>query len=185
MTTKSTSEHAQSADVTQTWVEAQRRLWDGWLEAMRLAGSGLPTATGGGGNPSQVLSRAIDTWEPFVRQSLDAQTAAMQAWIDGMAAAPNIPPQMRPQLQQVQELTRGWTDTQRQLWEAMFAVARQMTASTAEHNASATAVPTAEVWQRFARPVLEAQATWLRQWSGLLAGVRNGQPQPNGQAHPH
>jgi hypothetical protein len=158
--------------VTQSWAEAQRRLWDGWLEALRQASAGLSVANGG--NPSQELwARALETWEPFVNQTLNAQSAAMQAWVDGLAAAPNVPQPVRAQLQQLQELTRGWTETQRQLWETMFAAVRQFAASLADHRPAGAEPPTTELWQQIARPVLEAQAAWLRQWSGLLAGERN------------
>jgi len=167
-------------DVTRSWAETQRRLWDGWLAAINQAGSGLPTAAGA--NPTVVLARVIDTWEPFVRQTLDAQAAAMQSWVEGLSAAPNVPEHLRPQLQQVQELTRGWTDTQRQMWEAMFAVARQFTSATSHGQpangqpAHPPQMPNMDMWQQFARPALEAQATWLRNWSGLLAGGLSGQP---------
>jgi hypothetical protein len=160
-------------DVTQSWAEAQRRLWEGWLEAMRQAGAGLSPATAA--TPTRVLARAIDTWEPFVRQTLEAQSAAMQAWVDGLAGAPNVPEQVRLQLQQVQELTRGWTETQRQLWDAMFAAVRQVAASATEQRTPAAQLPAIELWQQIAGPVLEAQATWLRQLSGMLAGARAGQ----------
>jgi hypothetical protein len=161
-------------DVTQSWAEAQRRLWDGWLAAMRQGGASPPNATGA--NPAELWAHVIDTWEPFVRQTLDAQSTAMQDWAAGISAAPDVPDHLRPQLQQVQELTRGWTDTQRQLWEAMFAVARQLASSSAGQHAVASQWPTPELWREFARPVLEAQADWLRQWSGLLAAGRSGPP---------
>jgi hypothetical protein len=105
---------------------------------------------------------------------LEAQSAAMFALVDGLATAPNVPPQVRTQLKQVQELTRSWTETQRQLWEAMFAAVRQFTPDTAEYPKSV--VPPIELLQQFSRPVLEAQAAWLRQWSGLLGGAHAGQP---------
>jgi hypothetical protein len=161
-------------DVTKSWAEAQRRLWDGWLAAMGQAGAGLPTAAGA--NPTYVWARVIDTWEPFVRQTLDAQAAAMQSWVEGLSAAPNVPEHLRPQLQQLQELTRGWTATQRQMWEAMFAVARQFATASGGEHPQASQIPTMQLWQQFARPALEAQATWLRNWSSVLAGGRSGQP---------
>ena len=171
------TQQQQPQEVTQSWAEAQRRLWDGWLEALRQAGTSLSPANTG--NPGQLWARALETWEPFVRQSLDTQSTAMQAWIDGLAAAPNVPPHVRTQLQQLQELTRGWTETQRQLWEAMFAAVRQFAASTAEHHPAAAQPPALEVWQQIARPVLEAQAAWLRQWSGVLASAGSGHARPS------
>ena len=161
-------------DVTRSWAEAQRRLWDGWLGAMDQAGTGLPAAAAG--NPTDVWARVIDTWEPFVRQTLDAQAAAMQSWAEALTAAPNVPEHLRSQLQEVQELTRGWTATQRQMWEAMFGVARQFAATANHQPPHAAQMPNMEMWQQFARPALEAQASWLRNWSTVLAGGPNGQP---------
>ena len=158
--------------MTQSWADAQRHLWERWLETLRQAGSGLSPVNVAA--PGQLWARALDTWEPLVRQTLDAESTAMQAWVDGLAAAPNVPPHVRAQLQQVHELTKGWTETQRQLWEAMFASVRQFSASAAQHP-STTQAPAAELWQQMARPMLEAQAAWLRQWSGLLAGAGAGQ----------
>jgi len=173
-----TAKAHQEQAATQSWAEAQRRLWDTWLETIHQVGGGMTGA--GAGNPAQLFGRAIDTWEVFVRQTLDAQTTAMQAWVDGLSTAPNVPDQLKPQLQQVQELTRGWIDTQRQLWEAMFAVARQLASSSAApHAAGGSATPGPEMWREFARPALEAQAAWLRQWSGLLGAGRNGPPHQN------
>jgi hypothetical protein len=167
-------------DVMKSWAEAQHRLWDGWLEAMGHAGTGLPTATGA--NPTEVWSRLIDTWEPFVRQTLDAQAAAMQAWAEGLSAAPNVPEHLRPQLQQVQELTRGWMATQRQMWDAMFGASRQFATATGGEHPHAQQLPNMELWQQFARPAMEAQATWLRNWSGVLAGGRSGYPRKESEA---
>jgi polyhydroxyalkanoate synthesis regulator protein len=109
--------------VTRSWADAQRRLWEGWLEGLRQASGGFSAPTGGA--PSQTFARNLDTWESFVRQTLDAQSSAMQAWAEQLAATPNLPPSVSAQVQQVQELTRGWTDTQRQLWDATFAAVRQ------------------------------------------------------------
>ena len=170
---------AAQEDVTKSWAETQRRLWEGWLEAMGHAGTGLPTAVGT--NPTEVWSRVIDTWEPFVRQTLDAQSAAVQSLVEGLSSAPNVPELFRAQLQQVQELTRGLTETQRQMWDAMFAAARQFTTATGgQHSAGTPQMPTLELWQQIARPALEAQASWLRNFSSLLAGGRSGQQPPKG-----
>src|SRR5690348_3187860 len=152
----------------QNWAETQRRLWDGWMSAMTQAVGGVPQ--GNGANPSQFLGRALDTWEPFVRETLDAQSSAVKSWVEGLMAAPNIPPQMRTQLEQLQEMTRGWTETQRQMWDAMFAAVRQLPAAAGPQQANPI-MAGADGLQAFARPMLEAQATWLRQWAGMFGGA--------------
>jgi hypothetical protein len=164
----------QSEAVTESWAEAQRRLWDGWLDALHQASPGASPG-GGTGSSQELWARALATWEPFVRQSLDAQSAAMDAWINSVGAGPNVPEHLRARLEQAHELTRGWTDTQRRLWDAMFAAVRQFASNVPEQRRAGTP-PVADVWQQIARPVLEAQAAWLRQWSGLLAGTPKTPP---------
>jgi hypothetical protein len=161
------------ADVIQSWVEAQRQLWETWVGAMQQAGGGMPRPDGA--TPSQLLGRTLDTWEPFVRQTLEAQAKAMDAWVETFNTTPNMPEQIRTQVEQLQKLTRGWLETEHQLWDAMFGVARQFAAaaeSQTERHTSASQVPGAEVWQQLAQPALEAQAAWLRQWSTILSKPR-------------
>ena len=104
---------------------------------------------------------------------LEAQSAAVFDIFDRLAATPNAPEPARAQLHQVRELTKSWTETQRKLWEAMFDVLGQSSARTEHHVTTATPI---ELWQQLSRPVFEAQAAWLRQWSGLLAGAQPVQP---------
>jgi hypothetical protein len=162
----------QEQDVTQAWAEAQRRLWDNWLGSMRQVGGSVPTAPGA--SPAQLWGHMLDTWEPFVRQTLDAQSTAMQAWVDGLATAPGTPEPLKGQIVQLQELARGWISTQRQMWDATFQATRQFVSASATQPGFPSAQAGPDMWRQFAAPVFEAQASWVRQWSDMLSGPRTG-----------
>ena len=134
-----------------------------------------PQPTFPGSTPGQSLKQILELWEPFVHQALDAQSAAFTAWVDGLAATPNIPEPLKAQLLQMQELSRGWTESQRQMWDNLFSLLQPVASSTQSPTAT-TLMPALDVWQKMAAPMFEAQAAWMRQSASLLGGATAAQP---------
>jgi hypothetical protein len=123
------------------------------------------------------LKQILELWEPFVHQAFEAQTATFKAWVDGLAATPNAPEPLKAQLLQMQELSQGWTESQRQMWDTMFTMLRQI-ATTTQPPSMMPLMPGLDMWQKATAPMLEAYAAWLRQSTNLVSGpsgVRPGQ----------
>jgi hypothetical protein len=156
------TEDSQINELTRSWAETQRRLWESWrLPIDKDAATTTPFGS------NEMWRRAMDIWEQTVSMTLEAQAAGLQMWIDGLSGLPNLPEPTRAQLQQLHELARGWSETQRSLWQTWFNVTRQF--STPSNSSSPTPPQGGlEMWEQMLRPALDAQASWLRTWSSLL-----------------
>jgi hypothetical protein len=113
-----------------------------------------------GTTPPQSLTPFIEMWEPFVHQALEAQTAMFKSWGEA------LPEPFKTQILQMHE-------SQRQMWDAMFGMLRQVTS--ASHSPAPTAMPGLDFWQKMAAPMFEAQAAWMRQSASLVNGPTSTQ----------
>jgi hypothetical protein len=127
-----------------------------------------------GSAPGQSLTQILELWEPFVHQALEAQTAAFESWVDGLAATPNVPEPLKAQLLQMHELSRGWTESQWRMWDTMFEILHQLTSNTQQPTAMSL-MPGLDMWQKMAAPMFAAQAAWMRQSADLIGGANRGE----------
>lgn len=147
-----------NAEMMKAWTEAQKQMWDNWLEAMQSA-TGQNQAT-------EMWQTTVSTWEQTVNSTLDAQAGWIDLWADSLTAQSSLPKEVIEWAEQAQEMVKNWGETQRQLWQGWFDLMKQaeppnMATAWGEEGQKVFAA-----WQESAQKMMDAQMKWAGQWAG-------------------
>lgn len=99
------------------WTDMQHKMWDSWLQAVNTFGG---QGAQGAELWKQEYRKNLDAWEKSVRQALDAQQQWARNWADKVIAEEGAPEVATRWVSKVQEMMKGWTEAQSQLWNAWF-----------------------------------------------------------------
>ena len=145
----------QAEEMTKTWTEAQKKMWDNWLKTTQQSFG-----------PSQVpeiWQKMVETWEGSVESTLDAQAEWMRMWANNLSSIEGTP---KETVDQVQEMAKRWSESQKQLWASWFEMARKFDPAKMPGLGEETGQQFFQVWQESAQKVMDAQAEWVRTWTG-------------------
>jgi len=100
-----------------TWTDMQHKMWDNWLQTVNSFGG-----NGGQGAEAwkQEYRKNLSAWESSVRQALEAQNQWARNWADAVTSEEGAPEVVSRWALQMQEMMKGWTEAQTQLWSAWF-----------------------------------------------------------------
>lgn len=146
-----------------TWTQAQRRLWDHWLEAVKDF-NGLPQ----GSTPGrwQGYQDSLDAWERSVKRALDAQQAWTRSWTEPLLGEEQAPESTLRWARQIQETMRGWSEAQKQLWNAWFDSIKGMDPEAVNARWETEGQEIIRAWQEATQRAQDALDEWMRSTGG-------------------
>ncbi len=151
----------QMEEMVGAWTEMQKAMWDGWLQAVKgFGGEAIKEDVGW----QREYRKNLELWEQSVHQALEAQQHWARSWAEQLGGGNGAESEAALSwLQQVQEMMKGWTDAQAQLWNAWFDSIKQLDAK-----------EMAALWEREGQQVLQAwqeaaqrARDTLSEWSGM------------------
>ena len=111
----------QAQDLIQSWTSSQEQIWQTWQNSLQA---------GGAKGPGELWTQAVSTWEHAMGNAWDAQAKMMEMWRSSADKIPgDLPPEVKQQTQQMQELMESWTQMQRTLWDNWVAGLKNADAS--------------------------------------------------------
>lgn len=143
-------------DVMQMWTTTQQKVWSTWLETMQGIGR-TPTP--------DLRGKIIATWQQSVRDSLEAQSRWMQAWLENLQRVEGMPETARQWLTRGQQEMEQWHGAQRQLWEHLFDVLKQAEPETSPRTLQQTSEHIFQTWQESMHQMMENQLEWVTEWA--------------------
>lgn len=163
------------------WTQAQRRLWDNWLEAVKEF-NGLPRDTDTGARDS--YQQSLDAWEQSVKRALQAQQEWTRGWTERLLGEQEAPESAVHWVQQIQNTMRGWTQAQSQLWNAWFDSVKGMDPEEVSARWETEGQEIIRAWQEATERAQEALDEWMRATgrsatSSMPPAPPTSPPQPN------
>ena len=152
----------QMEEMVGTWTDMQRQMWDKWAQSVK--GFGGP---GEQGTQlwQQGYKKNLDAWEQSVHEALNAQAQWTQSWSEQLSADEAGSEATAQWIEQVQEMMKGWTAAQTQLWNAWFESVKHLDASQAAGRWESEGQQVLAAWQEASQ---RAQDT-LAEWSNMVA----------------
>lgn len=158
----------QSQEMMESWVDAQKKMWEDWAAA----------APGFGKVEGNPLGDWVARWQETMQQSMDVwDDLASKAGGPGGAWAsagdwPGSEEDAKKMAQiwmdQTTAVMKSWAEAQRALWDAWFEVANK-TARSAQSPGSewydswqAAARKSMDAWEDLSRKTMETQADWMK-----------------------
>ena len=160
----------QTEDMFKTWTEAQTKMWNEWLRAMQ--GFSRPQA-------SEAWGKSVQAWEESVKKTLDAQDEWTRLWAASFTTVGGTPKETVEWARQGQEMVRRWVETQKQLWEGWFQIAKRLDPSKTGGSWDQEGQKFLQAWQDAVKKGMESQAEWTRVWTAGQAGKK---PEEQGAA---
>lgn len=152
----------QTDEMIRTWTDAQRKMWENWLEAMQHMGNASQA--------NATWERIVETWKESSHKALETQVAWTQFWADSMTTNANTPREVIEWTQQVRDTMQQWQASQAQLAENWFETLKKSNPATlikTWNNTEAQQIVT--TWQEAFQKLMEAQFGWLRMWTTAQA----------------
>jgi hypothetical protein len=145
----------QTEELIKTWTDAQQKMWDSWLGAMRSQGGGASQVAG-------AWEKSVEAWRQAVDRALAAQVTWTRMWADQTTTSTHIPEEMAGWSRQVVDVMQRWTETQKSLWERWFEMLKNTSPSTLASTWANEAQKVSQAWEEAAKQSLEAQQEWTR-----------------------
>jgi hypothetical protein len=153
----------QTEEMTKSWFDAQKKLWDNWL---------VPGQKFEKGQVAEMWNKSIDTWEEAVKNVLNVQKEWTRLWADNFKAVEGMPKEAIEWIQQGQEMTKQWNEAQQQLWDSWFTLLKKVEPSQVQltGDLSEESQKMFKTWQEATQKVMGAQAEWAKNWTSWPAG---------------
>ncbi len=104
----------QMEEMVAHWTDLQRKMWDGWLEALK--GMGGSAAAPGAEEWQKAYQQQMDAWEKAVGDALEAQQEWTRKFTQEAGGGQAAPEAMMEMMRQSQEMMKAWTENQTQFW---------------------------------------------------------------------
>lgn len=157
----------QAEEMSEGWLQAQRQMWESWLNLTQDSTNGQPAA---------VWHKTLTAWEESVHQVLNAQVGWTKAWAESFETTVSTPQEAAEWIRQAQAITRQWNEEQLKLWTNWFALMRQLDPGNVQLEADPTITSQTmfREWQKSVQKVINAQAEWAERWSEQQHAASNG-----------
>jgi hypothetical protein len=147
----------QTDEMVSTWTDMQKKMWNSWLDAVKGFGSSQATDSW-----KADYKKNLEAWEGSVTQALDSQMDWIRKWSDKVNGDKNIPESVNTWASQVQEMMKGWTEAQSQLWSAWFDSVKNLDPSQIATNWDTEGKQVLVAWQEAAQRAQEALQEWSK-----------------------
>ena len=145
----------QTQQITQSWIDAQKTVWDNWLGFSKQFDTTQTT---------DVWSKSISLWEEAVQKTLEAQVDWTRVWADRVKGVTGVSTEMTDLLRQYQELTTRWCEAQQQVWESWFSLLRSMKPGQTGGDLFKEGQKVLTTWQETTQKLIDAQGEWAKRW---------------------
>jgi gas vesicle protein len=154
----------QTQDLFKTWTDVQKRTWEGWLDTVKSFDAS---------QPGQIWVKTIDAWQETIRNTLAAQVEGSRIWTENITSVQGAPKGTADWAQQVQEMTKRWTDLQQQMWDNWFEIMKKTDPSKFAGNWETEGQSSfVKAWQETVQKSMDSQAELTRQWVGVAKGEK-------------
>jgi hypothetical protein len=148
----------QTEDTLKTWMGAQKKMWDSWLDTLQKSAPQFQT--------HEVWQKTVETWEETVKKSLEAESEWMRMWADNTPSFEGLPKEVVDWAQQAKEMTNRWVDVQRQLWAGWFELVKKGEPGKMAGSWDKEGQKMAQAWQESVEKMVQTQIDWARRWTG-------------------
>jgi hypothetical protein len=147
----------QAEEMFKTWSEAQKKIMENWAESMK--GMGVPQGT-------ELWEKTLATWEETLEKSTQAQTEWTEKWVENLKSMQGIPEQAVESTEKFLEMSKRWTTTQGEMSSKWFEMLKSLDPSSLTGKMSEAFQNPFQAWQDATKKVMDAQADWMRVWTG-------------------
>lgn len=147
----------QMQDMMKTWMNTQRRMWDGFFDTMQGAGQS---------QFSRVWEQTLDVGEKAMQNTYKAQADWMQAWLEGLESVEGMPESGVEYAKQFQEMAQRWGESQQKLLANWFEMLRNLDPNRKPDSWESTVDKMFKAWQDTTQKIMDTQMEWMRSWAG-------------------
>ena len=153
----------QAEDMWKTWTEAQQKMWDECLNAMKGFGKLQPT---------EVWGKSVEAMEEALKRTLDAQVEWTRLWAGSFTTVGGASKEMVEGARQGQDMIKRWAEAQKQIWDGWFQIVRKLDPSALGGNWDQESQKLFQAWKEGVQKALDAQGEWARFWTAGQAGKK-------------
>jgi hypothetical protein len=135
------------------WLDAQRSLWERWLESSRRL-----SQVKSGEEWQQEAERLLDQWEESARSTLNIPVEQTGRLVEMLSEADNVPREAVGWAEQVHRVIEQWSEAQRPLLDVWFTTARQFGPARRTGNWNEVM----ETWRSAAGDAARSQTAWAQ-----------------------
>lgn len=154
----------QTDEMVGTWTDMQKKMWNSWLDAVKGFGQNQASDTW-----KADYKKNLEAWEGSVNQALESQMDWIKKWSEKVNYDQNIPESVTTWASQVQEMMKGWTEAQSQLWSAWFDSVKSLDPSNIKANWDGEGQQVLLAWKEAAQRAQEALGEWSKASASLAA----------------
>ncbi len=144
-------------EMMKTWMDAQKKVWDSFLDAMPDSGKS---------EKAQAWEQLVTSGEQALKTTFQGQTEWVQAWVKSATAVEGAPTALVESAKQFQETYARWSEAQQQLWTNWFDMLRKFDPSKGMSVWPSTPTNPYQIWQEETRKMVDRQFEWMRSWMG-------------------
>jgi hypothetical protein len=111
----------------------------------------------------------VDAWQASVKETLDAHTKWSHEWTELLVNAKGTPEELRELAQQGRVQMQHWIDTERQLWQGWFTIAKNINLRVEPGNTAQASKDLIHLWQESAHQMIDAQTAFVRRWTSGIS----------------
>lgn len=146
----------QTQKMVKSWTETQMTMWDKWFDTLKS--TGRPTT-------ADAWTKALDTWQQSVGDTLKAQSDLTKMCIDNLGKVPGSGEWLGEMSKQAEEMMQQMNSTQQKFWDDWFAAMKKADPSKVTGSWEPEGKKIFEAWQESMREALEAHmeraSTWV------------------------
>jgi hypothetical protein len=86
-------------------------------------------------------------------------------WAGSLDIKADMPKEVTDWAKQAQEMTKNWTDTQRQMWHGWFELVKKADAPKMAEAWGQDGPQAFTAWQEAAKKMMDTQMQWANQWA--------------------
>lgn len=146
----------QMEEATRQWTDVQSKLWAGWGQAAQQATTKAQAKA--------VWQQMIDQWKNMVYRVLEIQVETARLWSQNIATT-DSPEGAAQWAAQMYQMTKQWSDFQKQMWDSWFDTMEKIDPSHAPGAMDLNNQPMMKLWNEMAQQAQAMQQEWLKSWS--------------------
>ncbi|THB67085.1 MAG: hypothetical protein D6B27_05215 [Gammaproteobacteria bacterium] len=159
----------QTEEMVGKWTDMQKKMWDNWLEAVKGFGKNQATEIW-----QADYKKNLNAWEDSVRKALDQQVEWTNKWAEKVNCENGTPEVVTKWANQVQDMMKGWTEAQTQLWGAWFESVKSLDPAQIASNWDTEGQQVLIAWQEAAQRAQEALSEWSKAGSEIIKNTADG-----------
>lgn len=146
-------------EMMKTWMDAQKKMWDSFLNAMPDAGKS---------EAAKAWEQLVTNGEQTLKTTFQGQSELIQAWVKSATTMEGTPTAFVESAKQFQETYTRWSEAQQQLWTNWFEMLKKFDPTKGMSAWPGMPANPYQIWQEETRKMLDRQFEWMRSWMGSV-----------------